>query len=328
MQLVLDTHGLLVGKRNGCFHIKSKTQTRSISPLKVSSIAVASYCVLSTSAILLAVEHQIPIYFMDTLGQVTARLGAASYGNAATLRRQQVLFRNTPAALGWCQALFTLKTTEQRQNLAHVALRRARHATELAPFQVAMATEQVALCALDAHAMPAEAFVTATSAREALLARYYWRALAVAMPPPFDFEGRSRQPAQDAFNAALNYAYGMLYGVVETAIFAAALDPYLGLWHADQYNKPTLSYDLIEPFRPWIDALLIDQILDGHLAETMFDQRDGGVFLNKKGKQHLIPLFHQYMQERCAFRENVASRRNHIYRLAGQLKEVIGDLVV
>lgn len=326
MQLVLDTHGLNVGKRNGCFFLKTKSETRIISPLKVSSIAVASYCVLSTSAIQLAVSHQIPIYFLDSLGQVTARLGAASYGNDATLRRQQVYFRHSEAALQWCIQLFSLKTTEQLQNIALLMSRRSRFADKITPLQTAVQLELQNLEMLDTTQK--EVCLEQIAIKEALIARYYWQVMAIAMPSPFDFDGRSRQPAQDFFNAALNYAYGMLYGLVETALFSVALDPYLGLWHADQYNKPTLSYDLIEPFRPWIDALIVEQVLDEMLSEEMFDLRDGGVFLNKKGKQHLIPLFHQYMGERCEFRGSIATRRNHLYRFAGYLREQIAALTL
>lgn len=326
MQLVLDTHGLNVGKRNGCFFLKTKSETRIISPLKVSSIAVASYCVISTSAIQLAVSHQIPIYFLDSLGQVTARLGAASYGNDATLRRQQVYFRHSEAALQWCIQLFSLKTAEQLQNIALLMSRRSRFADKITPLQTAVQLELQNLEMLDTTQK--EVCLEQIAIKEALIARYYWQVMAIAMPSPFDFDGRSRQPAQDFFNAALNYAYGMLYGLVETALFSVALDPYLGLWHADQYNKPTLSYDLIEPFRPWIDALIVEQVLDEMLSEEMFDLRDGGVFLNKKGKQHLIPLFHQYMGERCEFRGSIATRRNHLYRFAGYLREQIAALTL
>lgn len=42
----------------------------------------------------------------------------------------------------------------------------------------------------------------------------------------------------------------MLYSVVEAGLFTAGLDPYLGILHADAHKKPTLSFDLIEPFRP------------------------------------------------------------------------------
>ena len=42
----------------------------------------------------------------------------------------------------------------------------------------------------------------------------------------------------------------MLYAVVEGGLFASGLDPHLGILHADEYNKPTLAFDMIEPFRP------------------------------------------------------------------------------
>ncbi len=206
MQLVLDTRGLVVGKRNGCFYLKTEAQSRTISPLKVSSIAVASYCVLSTSAILLAVEHQIPIYFLDSFGRVTARLGAASYGNDAALRRQQVLFRNTEAALKWCRELFAFKTTEQLQNVTLLGTRRSRFADEIAPLQVAMQEELKELEAIDSSDNH-DSTVGTLAVKEALIARYYWQTLAVAHAATLDFEGRSRRPAQDEFNAALNYCY-------------------------------------------------------------------------------------------------------------------------
>lgn len=64
------------------------------------------------------------------------------------------------------------------------------------------------------------------------------------------------------------------------------------------------------------------------LSEEMFNLRDGGVFLNKKGKQHFIPLFHQFMGERCEFRGSIATRRNHLYRFAGYLREQIAAVAL
>ena len=69
MQLLLDTHGLVIKKRNSSFWVQAKTTSRLISPHRVTSIAVTSNCFLSTSAIRLAVAHQIPIYLMDGIGQ-------------------------------------------------------------------------------------------------------------------------------------------------------------------------------------------------------------------------------------------------------------------
>ena len=75
------------------------------------------------------------------------------------------------------------------------------------------------------------------------------RCLGRLVPEAYRFEGRSRQPAQDGFNAMLNYGYGVLYSLVDSACICAGLDPFLGFLHTDNYNKPSLVFDLIEPFR-------------------------------------------------------------------------------
>ena len=122
---------------------------------------------------------------------------------------------------------------------------------------------------------------------EGNMARVYWRFLSESLPQPYQFPKRSRRPAQDMFNAALNYLYGMLYSVTESAALAAGLDTHLGFLHADEYNRPTFVFDLIEPYRPWIDKL----------------------------------LFNDYMAQRILFRGRRLSRKNHIYRFAGEFAQ-------
>ena len=54
--------------------------------------------------------------------------------------------------------------------------------------------------------------------------RAYVKCLSGQMPEAFRFDGRSRNPARDAFNAMLNYGYGVLYSLVEKACILAGLD--------------------------------------------------------------------------------------------------------
>lgn len=74
----------------------------------------------------------------------------------------------------------------------------------------------------------------------------------------------------------------MLYGVVESAIFASGLDPYLGILHADEYKKPTFAFDLIEPFRPWVDALIAQLCREGLLEGKHFTPKENGFWLSKE----------------------------------------------
>ena len=74
----------------------------------------------------------------------------------------------------------------------------------------------------------------------------------------------------------------MLYGVVESAIFASGLDPYLGILHADEYKEPTFAFDLIEPFRPWVDALIAQLCREGLLEGKHFTPKENGFWLSKE----------------------------------------------
>ena len=93
---------------------------------------------------------------------------------------------------------------------------------------------------------------------EGVAGREYFAALSLALPERFRFQGRSRSPARDEFNCLLNYAYGVLYGLVERACMLSGLDPAIGLLHCDNYNKPSLVFDLIEVFRVHAERVVVN----------------------------------------------------------------------
>lgn len=55
-------------------------------------------------------------------------------------------------------------------------------------------------------------------------------------------------------NALLNYGYTILRACTARAVIAAGLHPSLGLHHSNDQNAMRLVDDLMEPFRPLIDA--------------------------------------------------------------------------
>jgi CRISP-associated protein Cas1 len=117
------------------------------------------------------------------------------------------------------------------------------------------------------------------------------------VPEAYRFNGRSRQPARDRFNAMLNYSYGVLYGLVERACVLAGLDPCLGLLHTDDYAKPSLVYDLIEPFRILGDRAVL--LFTGRrVQQGWFEEVPGGVALSKDGRAGLLTSFNERLDKR------------------------------
>lgn len=310
MQIILDTKGLKMDRQRNMFYLESPDgKTRGISPHKVSSIAVTHSCTISSGAIELAAMHGIPIYFIGFTGKVTARLSSPYFESIATLRRRQVMFGLTEQATQWMVGLYMLKLEGQAGNLKWLPGGNSYAA------QIEQQVYRFRQC-LGQTVRQARPQLLAA---EAVTAKLYWQALAEVLPDHVDFEKRSRRPAEDHFNAALNYLYAMLYTIVEQGLFAAGLDPHLGIFHADEYNKPVLAFDFIEPFRPWVDRLLLEQYLAHRVPAAFFTRRkEYGVILNKEGKAFLIPCFNEWLRSERLWGGKKTSVRNHIYQLAGR----------
>ncbi len=287
MQLVLDTNGLVMKQRKRCFQVIGKERQRLISPERVTSIAVTAECLLSSAAIRLAVEHGIPIFFFGPTGDVEAKLWSAHFVGLASLRRAQALWLESHDWLPWAAGLAEKKTARQAGHLQEL-LEIHESPGEIVPHIIFLEQQQADLAQAGARLPDPARLRQHLMGLEGSAAKGYWAALAASTPEPWRFEGRSRRPAQDPFNAALNYLYGMLYPVVEGAVFAAGLDPYMGVLHAEEYDRPALTFDLIEPFRPWVDALLLEMCRENALDLRHFEPRDGGWWVGKAAKATLM----------------------------------------
>ena len=154
----------------------------------------------------------------------------------------------------------------------------------------------------------------------------YFSAIGSLLPDKYRFERRSQHPATDMFNALLNYAYGMLYGKIETALIKAGIDPFLGIFHRDEYNRPVLTYDWIEAFRVWADYVVIKLCMENVIFIEFFEiKNDGGYWLATDGKRILIQSLNDYLSEVILMNGIHRSRIHHIEweitQFAAKLKE-------
>ncbi len=101
---------------------------------------------------------------------------------------------------------------------------------------------------------------------EAQAARDYWRTL---------FTGFTRDSANDLRNKIMNYGYAVARSGVARALVAYGLLPAFGLHHASATNAFNLADDLLEPFRPFVDAIAALRTNDRDKSEdlTVDDRR-------------------------------------------------------
>ncbi len=317
MQLVLDTNGLVLKKRNNVFWVVHKNGRRMISPHKISSIAVVRDCLISTAAIRLAAKHGIPIFFFSASAKAEARLWSANFGSIVTIRKNQIKIAESPAATALIIDWFVLKTQNQIELLQYFSDLNPNPDKQIN--EIVRDLKERTNGMLELKNQKIADIRSRLLGHEGSIAKLYWQTVSEMLPADWQFAERSRRPAKDHFNAALNYLYGMLYNVVESGILAAGLDPYAGFFHVDEYNKPTFTFDMIESFRPWVDQLLTKTILESKPTKDCFVLNEKGIWLSKTGRKFFIPLFNDFFAQRINYNGKTLSRKNHIFRFAGLL---------
>ena len=116
--------------------------------------------------------------------------------------------------------------------------------------------------------------------REGIAAKIYWDELFGD-----DFV-RSRNGSDP--NALLNYGYSILRAAMARAIVGSGLSPSFGLFHKNRYNAFPLADDLMEPYRPYVDAIVYPLLLE--------DKKE----LDSEVKQRLLRvLFADTVFEEC-----------------------------
>lgn len=87
---------------------------------------------------------------------------------------------------------------------------------------------------------------------EARAAAYYWKN-AFPQNPHFVRDREGENP-----NNLLNYGYAILRAVVARSLVASGLLPTFGIHHRNKYNAYCLADDIMEPYRPYVDKLVMD----------------------------------------------------------------------
>ncbi len=107
---------------------------------------------------------------------------------------------------------------------------------------------------------------------EGIAAQHYWKYLI-----SLDF---LRQRFGDSPNQFFNFGYSVLRSIVARAIVETGLLPVLGIFHKNKYNPYCLADDMMEPYRPFVDWLVMDWLTRNPETED----------LTKEFKAHILQI--------------------------------------
>jgi CRISPR-associated protein Cas1 len=320
MQLVLNTFGTSLRKDNNMFLVMHKDGKQHIHPDSLKSILISKGANISSDAALLAVENEIEVLFVDGIGNPQGRLWSVKYGSVSTIRRQQLDFTFSKAAIEWIKSMLMQKIDNQIALLLSLETPELKQENKVDSTINKLNDYKTKISTLEGEVISD----VAASLRgwEGTASRHYFSTLALFVPEEYKFEKRSQHPATDVFNCLLNYGYGILYGKIEGALIKAGIDPYVGIFHRDDYNRPVLVFDVIEKFRVWIDYVVLSLISQKVIDEDCYSVKDDGSYwLEALGKRILIQSVNDYFDEIIKMNGLDRTRQSHIMLFAQNLAQ-------
>lgn len=310
MQVYIHSPGTYLTQKNEIFRLKNQDRTLDLSPRKVESFIITNQAMITTQAINLALENNIDMVFLDSYGDPTGRIWFAKMGSTALIRRKQLEYGEGVEGLLVVKELIKKKIENQVAFLK--TLKHARPKKEDLFGDAILGIEMTIESLGEIDGENVSLLRNTIMGLEGTSARMYFSVLSKIMPEKYQFKGRSRRLAKDPFNAVLNYCYGMLYGKVEKACIIAGLDPFIGFLHTDNYNKKSLVFDLIEPFRIFAEMSSVYLFTGKKIKDEFFDVGDHSVTLNNKGKPLVVEAMDNHLEQTVRYRKKNVKRHHLI----------------
>jgi CRISPR-associated protein Cas1 len=320
LQLIINSPGTYITQKDGLFRLKNKDRSFDISPQKVESMVISNQAMITTQAIVAALENNIDIVFLDGYGNPIGRVWFAKMGSTALIRRKQLEIAEEKKGLALVADMIRKKIENQTAFLKKLMYSRPG---KKSLFDNPIKIIDSAIAGLAVYNGTVEDARNSIMGLEGTAGRAYFQCLSRLMPEKYVFKGRSRQPAKDPFNAVLNYCYGILYARIEKACILAGLDPYVGFLHTDNYNKKSMVFDLIEPFRIFAEQTAVYLFTGKKIKDEYFHMADNSVSLNDKGKPVVVDAINSHMDETVRYRKKNVKRKHIPQHEAHRLANIL-----
>ena len=323
MELILNTFGVSLGRESEGFVVTSPEGKQRIPADTIKSIQISKGVHITSDALFLAIEREIDVVFVERSGNPTGRVWSHKFGSISTIRKGQLNFSRSSSAVEWIKKVIVKKIQNQQALLlmfesddCEIVDKRDKAITRLEDYLIKIKGLEGFLV---------QDIASILRGWEGVSSKIYFDAVNEFLPPQYQFSQRSQHPALDVANAMLNYGYGILYGKVESALIKAGVDPYIGVLHRDEYNRPVLVYDVIEIYRVWIDYVVFNLLTQEIITDDFYSVRsDGSYWLENLGKRVLIQSVNDYFDEVVSYDASVLnrSRNTQIQLYANNLAQI------
>ena len=255
---------------------KDKEKREEFPASQVEMILIGGSSSISSSALQLAVEKRIPVFFTYPSGYPYAALFPMVSTGSARTRMEQYLSRLDDRGLKLAVAFAEGKLLNQYYLLRTFIRYRMKRNKDLAKYLNERADE-IKKALRELRKIQAESLDFGLRSKlmniEGRGAEAYWEAISQLIPSKFGPFRREKRGAKDVVNSLLNFGYGFLLARVTTSLFYVGLDPYAGYLHVDRAGRESLSLDLMEEFRQQaVDRVVLRLISTKQIGPDAVDE--------------------------------------------------------
>lgn len=233
-------------------------------------IALLGPIEVTAAARTLILRDGVDVVFLDGRGRYLGRMTSAR-GHMAMRRIQQVeQMREEEFRAAVARRIISAKMMNQRE-----VLMRARRQHGLTEDQITNAITRLRHLSRGASGARGQGLMGIEGSAAAAYFGVFGKLLRTEH---FSFRGRNRRPPRDAVNACLSFCYMLLLGWVEGSVWKSGLEPWVGVLHEPGPGKPSLVLDLMEPWRPFVDRVVLRMFNRDQLVPEDFEDPGAKVF--------------------------------------------------
>ncbi|MBD1856197.1 MULTISPECIES: CRISPR-associated endonuclease Cas1 [Leptolyngbya] len=307
--LYLVQQGAMLRKEQGRFVVQppaGNMRSTEIPIREVERVLVLGNIQVSTAALAVCLEEQIPLVFLTQLGDYKGHVWSAEFCDLAVEGAQFGRRHDPGFQLGMARQIVRGKLLNSKVLLMRLGRRR----------KVEGLAAKIARMEQHIQAVEWVRDLEVLRGYEGAGAALYFGAFGQLITNGgFEFRDRNRRPPKDPVNSLLSFGYTLLFNNVMSLILAEGLNPYLGNLHRSDRKLPHLAFDLMEEWRSVIvDSLVLTLVNKKILKPTDFSwtTAEGGVFLTDAARRVFLREFEERISSEMshpAVQEKVSYRR-------------------
>lgn len=277
MELYLSEHGTKLSRKRTNFIVTTSEKEHVFNAEKITAIILEGECSLTSGAIKLAVDQDIPIVITDNYGSLLGEFYRSAGTKNGKLKKNQYIFFNSDEAFEISKGWIIEKLLKLKFQLETILKRRKK---ALAPiFQIKRYIEKIENT--KGNSKENKALIMGY---EGSATRIYFSTLSEILGKKWKFSKREHQKAKEPYNIVLNYMLGILYRRIEKLLLKEGFDSSVGIIHTEGNKRLPLLYDFIEKYRFLALEETYNLFNQKLITDDCFTKKEDRLFLSNTGK--------------------------------------------